>query len=41
MEKVENEYKTYKQKVLSDVEKDYLNCIEELNASYKEDKYKS
>lgn len=35
MEKVENEYKKYKQKTLSDVEYDYLNSIDELNAKYK------
>ncbi|WP_084554782.1 RhuM family protein [Eubacterium xylanophilum] len=32
MQKAENEYKKYKQKTLSDVEKDYLNSIEEISA---------
>ena len=35
MEKAENEYKKYKEKTLSDVEKDYLNSIEEISAKYK------
>ena len=35
MEKAEYEFKKYKAKTLSDVERDYLNTIEELNKSYK------
>ena len=35
MEKAEYEFKKYKAKALSDVERDYLNTIEELNKSYK------
>lgn len=35
MEKTENEYKKYKEKTLSDVEKDYLNSIEEISVKYK------
>ncbi len=35
MEKAENEYKKYKEKTLSDVEKDYLNSIEEISIRYK------
>ena len=34
MEKAENEYKKYKGKTLSDVEKDYLNSIEEISEKY-------
>ena len=34
MEKAEVEYKRYKARTLSDVEKDYLNCIEDLSAAY-------
>ena len=34
MKKAENEYKKYKQKTLSDVEKDYFNSIEEISAKY-------
>ena len=35
MEKAETEYKKYKARTLSDVEKDYLDSIEELNSKYK------
>ena len=35
MEKAEAEYKKYKAKTLSDVEKDYLNSIEEISGKYK------
>ena len=34
MEKAENEYKRYKARTLSDVEKDYLESIEDLSATY-------
>ena len=34
MEKAENEYKKYKGKTLSDVERDYLNSIEEISEKY-------
>ena len=35
MEKAETEYKKYKARTISDVEKDYLDSIEELNSKYK------
>lgn len=34
MEKVETEYKRYKERTLSDVEKDYLESIEDLSSTY-------
>lgn len=34
MEKAETEYKRYKARTLSDVEKDYLDSIEDLSATY-------
>lgn len=38
MEKAECEYKKYKERTLSDVEQDYLNSIEDLNATYNKKK---
>jgi hypothetical protein len=38
MKKAECEYKKYKERTLSDVEQDYLNSIEDLNATYNKKK---